>query len=53
MPTTAAAAVRSEREGDVVTITLNRPEKRNALAVEVMIELTRPFARSARATPSG
>ena len=41
MPTTAAAAVRSERAGDVVTITLDRPEKRNALAVEVMVELTR------------
>ena len=27
-------------EGPVVTITLNRPEKRNALALEVMLELT-------------
>jgi enoyl-CoA hydratase/carnithine racemase len=41
MTTTATAAVRSERAGDVVTITLDRPEKRNALAVEVMVELTR------------
>jgi enoyl-CoA hydratase/carnithine racemase len=28
------------REGDITTITLNRPEKRNALALDVMIELT-------------
>jgi enoyl-CoA hydratase/carnithine racemase len=32
-----------EREGDTVTITLNRPEKRNALALEVMLELTAAF----------
>ena len=29
-----------KRDGDIVTVTLNRPEKRNALAVEVMEELT-------------
>lgn len=29
-----------ERDGDVTKITLDRPEKRNALAVEVMCELT-------------
>jgi enoyl-CoA hydratase/carnithine racemase len=29
-----------KREGPIVTITLNRPEKRNALAIEVMNELT-------------
>ena len=45
MATTAAATVRSERAGDVVTITLDRPEKRNALAVDVMVEL---HARAAR-----
>lgn len=28
------------REGDITTITLNRPEKRNALALDVMVELT-------------
>jgi enoyl-CoA hydratase/carnithine racemase len=28
------------RDGDVVTVTLNRPEKRNALALDVMEELT-------------
>ena len=27
-------------DGDITTITLNRPEKRNALALDVMIELT-------------
>jgi enoyl-CoA hydratase/carnithine racemase len=29
-----------KHEGPVVTITLNRPEKRNALALDVMLELT-------------
>ncbi len=29
-----------DRTGDITTITLNRPEKRNALALDVMIELT-------------
>ena len=28
------------RDGDIATITLDRPEKRNALALDVMIELT-------------
>jgi enoyl-CoA hydratase/carnithine racemase len=29
-----------DRDGDIATITLNRPEKRNALALDVMLELT-------------
>jgi enoyl-CoA hydratase/carnithine racemase len=29
-----------KRDGDIVTITIDRPEKRNALAVPVMLELT-------------
>ena len=32
-----------ESDGPFTTITLNRPEKRNALALDVMIELTRAF----------
>jgi enoyl-CoA hydratase/carnithine racemase len=32
-----------DRAGDITTITLNRPEKRNALALDVMIELTQAF----------
>ena len=32
--------VRIERQGSIVTITLDRPEKRNALALDVMLELT-------------
>lgn len=32
--------VRIERHDAIVTITLNRPEKRNALALDVMLELT-------------
>jgi enoyl-CoA hydratase/carnithine racemase len=35
-----SATVLVERSGDIVTITLDRPEKRNALAVDVMVELT-------------
>jgi enoyl-CoA hydratase/carnithine racemase len=36
----SATHVLVERAGDVTTVTLNRPEKRNALALDVMIELT-------------
>lgn len=36
----AVRAVRVDRDGDIVTVTLDRPEKRNALAVDVMEELT-------------
>ncbi|MET0145240.1 MAG: enoyl-CoA hydratase-related protein [Ilumatobacteraceae bacterium] len=32
------------RDGPIVTVTLDRPEKRNALAVDVMEELTAAFA---------
>lgn len=35
-----ASALEISRSGDIATITLNRPEKRNALALEVMCELT-------------
>jgi enoyl-CoA hydratase/carnithine racemase len=36
----ASGNVLVARRGDVATITLNRPEKRNALALDVMIEVT-------------
>ena len=32
--------LRVKRDGDVATVTLDRPEKRNALALDVMRELT-------------
>jgi enoyl-CoA hydratase/carnithine racemase len=35
-----------DRSGDVVTITLNRPEKRNALALDVMLEVTDAFVEA-------
>ncbi len=38
------AHVLVDRDGDVTTITLNRPEKRNALALDVMLELTDALA---------
>jgi enoyl-CoA hydratase/carnithine racemase len=39
-------AVLTTRDGDFVTLTLDRPEKRNALALDVMIELTAAFAEA-------
>jgi enoyl-CoA hydratase/carnithine racemase len=42
-----------EREGDVTTITLNRPEKRNALALDVMIEVTAAFRAAGDSDASG
>ena len=48
MPTDSSAVL-EERRGDVVTITLDRPEKRNALAVDVME--TRPRPSGGPATP--
>jgi len=35
-----------DRSGDLTTITLNRPEKRNALSLDVMQELTAAFAEA-------
>ena len=32
-----------KRDGDITTVTLDRPEKRNALALDVMEELTAAF----------
>ena len=40
-------------EGPITTITLDRPEKRNALAVDVMLELTGRSARSASSDALG
>src|SRR6266508_1220558 len=39
-----AGAVVVERRDDIVTITIDRPEKRNALAVDLMVELTGALA---------
>jgi enoyl-CoA hydratase/carnithine racemase len=44
--TTSAVVV--ERDGDVVTITLDRPDKRNALALDVMRDLTEAVAAVGR-----
>ena len=45
MPTDSSAVL-EERRDDVVTITLDRPEKRNALAVDVMEMLTAALRRA-------
>ena len=42
-----------KREGDIVTVTLNRPEKRNALAMAVMLELIDVFERIRRSDARG
>ena len=39
----ASQAVLVERHGDITTVTLDRPEKRNALAVDVLHELLETF----------
>ncbi len=40
-------------EGDLAMITLNRPEKRNALSEEVMLELTGAFRAVGDSTALG
>lgn len=42
-----------EREGDIVTITMNRPEKRNALSLEHMQELIDAFAEVGSSDAAG
>ena len=42
-----------KQEGDVTTITLNRPEKRNALSLDVMRELTAAFAAAGESDALG
>ena len=44
--TTDSSAVLVERDGDIATITLDRPEKRNALAVDVMESVTAAVLRA-------
>jgi enoyl-CoA hydratase len=42
-----------ERRGEVELVTLERPEKRNALSIELRVELTEAFERIARETRVG
>ena len=44
METVSAAGVRVERDADVAIVTLNRPEKRNALSLAMMRELDAALA---------
>ena len=39
-----------EREGDAVVLTMNRPDRRNALSLEMMRELDRALAQTAERT---
>jgi len=45
--------VRVEREGPFVTITMNRPERRNALSLEHMRELTAAFGEAGKSDARG
>jgi enoyl-CoA hydratase/carnithine racemase len=49
----APIAVSSSDDGTVVTVTLDRPEKRNALALDVMVELTRVLDEVGRSDALG
>ncbi|MGI9053063.1 MAG: enoyl-CoA hydratase-related protein [Ilumatobacteraceae bacterium] len=42
-----------KRDGDITTVTLDRPEKRNALAINVMVELTAAFDEVGRTDARG
>ena len=42
-----------QRDGDVVTITLDNPDKRNALALDVMLEVTEAFRETGRSDALG
>ena len=42
-----------ERDGAITTITLDRPEKRNALALDVMVELATAFTDVGRSDATG
>ncbi len=49
MKTVQAQAVTIERDGEIAVITMNRPEKRNALSLEMMRELDGALAAAAEA----
>ena len=40
------ALVRAERKGDVCTITINRPERHNAMTSETLAQLAQAFDRA-------
>ncbi len=42
-----------ERDGDTVTIWLNRPERRNVLTRECILELTQAFSEAGRSSATG
>jgi len=42
-----------QRDGDVVTITLDNPDKRNALALDVMLEVAEAFRETGRSDALG
>jgi enoyl-CoA hydratase/carnithine racemase len=47
------AALRVERDGDVIRITMNRPERRNALSADHLVELRDAFIDAGRSAATG
>ena len=49
----SSATLDVRRSGDTVTITIDRPEKRNALSLDVMRDITAAFAEAGRSDATG
>jgi len=49
----SSATLDVRRNGDTVTITIDRPEKRNALSLDVMRDITAAFAEAGRSDATG
>jgi enoyl-CoA hydratase/carnithine racemase len=47
------AALKVERDGDTVRITMNRPERRNALSADHLVELRDAFVEAGRSDATG
>lgn len=47
------AALHVERDGDIVRITMNRPERRNALSADHLVELREAFTEAGRSDATG
>jgi enoyl-CoA hydratase/carnithine racemase len=47
------AALKVERDGDTVRITMNRPERRNALSADHLVELREAFMEAGRSDATG
>ncbi|MGH3918939.1 MAG: enoyl-CoA hydratase-related protein, partial [Pseudonocardiaceae bacterium] len=48
-----SAALKVERDGDTVRITMNRPQRRNALSADHLVELREAFRDAGRSDATG